>query len=94
MTVFGELLVTKFARKHAWARKPLARFLELAREAEWRHMPDVKETFSATDFDPDAQLYIFDIGGNRYRLTASVNFEAQSLLIDSVMTHEEYDRKG
>jgi len=57
-------------------------------------MPDVKATFPATDFDPSARLYIFDIGGNKYRLTAGVNFETQSLLIDAVMTHEQYTRKG
>ena len=92
LTVFGGQILAKFAKKHAQARKPLPRFLEMAREAEWKHMPDVKQTFPATDFDPDARLHIFDIGGNKYRLTASVNFERQSLLIEAVMTHEEYER--
>src|SRR6266498_1940578 len=91
--VYGEPLLMKFANKHAHARKPLASFLEIVRGAEWMHMPDVKSTFASADFDPDAKLCIFDIGGNKYTLTASVNFEKQSLLIEAVMTHEEYDRK-
>ena len=83
VTVFGERLLTKFAQKHAPSRRPLARFLEIARAAEWKHMPDLKEAFPATDFDAAAQRYIFDIGGNKYRLAASVNFEKQAVLIEA-----------
>ncbi|MGA2594313.1 MAG: type II toxin-antitoxin system HigB family toxin [Bryobacteraceae bacterium] len=37
---------------------------------------------------------IFDIGGNKYRLIAVVNFEKQVLLIEEVWTHEKYDREN
>ena len=57
-------------------------------------MPDVKATPPATDFDLEARLYIFDIGGNTYRLTASLSFGTQSVLIDAVMTHTEHIRNG
>jgi mRNA-degrading endonuclease HigB of HigAB toxin-antitoxin module len=50
MAVYGEMRATKFARKHAEARQPLARFLALARQATWQHFPEVKETFPATDY--------------------------------------------
>ena len=36
---------------------------------------------------------IFDIGGNEYRPIAIVNFEKESLLIEEVLTHEEYNRE-
>lgn len=56
-------------------------------------MPDVKSTLPATDFDSDAQTYIFEIGGNKYRLLAAIDFEEQTFTIESVMTHEQYNSR-
>jgi mRNA interferase HigB len=91
--VLGERLLTDFAQKHATARKPLGRFLEIARAATWKHMPDVKATLASADFDADAQTFIFDIGGNKYRLLASIDFTEQMMVIEEVMTHEQYNRR-
>ena len=35
---------------------------------------------------------IFNIGGNKYRLAAHVNYELQIVYIKFVGTHAEYDR--
>ena len=93
MTVLGEALAVEFAKKYSQSRKPLSRFLELVRSAEWHHMNDVKATMPATDYDPKGQAYIFDVGGNKYRLIAAIDFEEQLLVIESVMTHEHYSRR-
>jgi mRNA interferase HigB len=37
---------------------------------------------------------IFDIGGNKYRLIARVDFEEQMLFVQAVMTHEKYNREN
>jgi len=42
---------------------------------------------------PKDRKVIFDIGGNNYRLIAIVSFERESLLIEEVLTHEEYSRE-
>ena len=93
MKVYGEAAITKFAGKHAASRKALQRFLEIAREAAWPHFPAVKRTFAATDYAPSTGTLIFDIGGNKYRVIARVDFKEQMLFIQSVMTHEEYNRE-
>jgi mRNA interferase HigB len=93
VTVLGETLAAEFARKHERSRRPLARFLAIVRDATWKHMPDVKATLPATDFDSDAQTYLFDIGGNKYRLLAVIDFEEQTFIIESVMSHEQYNRR-
>jgi mRNA interferase HigB len=93
MMVFGQAAVAKFAKKHAASRKPLQRFLAVAAAAEWPHFPALKETFPATDYAPATGTLIFDIGGNKYRLIARVDFEEQILYVQSVMKHEEYNRE-
>ena len=93
MTVYGEAVAVKFANKHAGARRPLARFLEIAKTADWPHFAALKGTFSTADLGKQSGRVIFDIGGNKYRLIATINFERQILLIEMVLTHEEYDRE-
>jgi len=91
--VFGEAVIVGFAKKHPASRKPLQRFLTFARAADWPHFPAVKETFPATDYAPATGTLIFNIGGNKYRLVARVDFEEQLFVIQTVLTHREYDRE-
>jgi mRNA interferase HigB len=91
--VYGEAAMAKFAAKCAASRKPLQRFLEMVRSAEWRHFPAVKRTFAATDYAPSTGTLIFNVGGNKHRIIARVDFREQMLFIESVMTHEEYNRE-
>jgi mRNA interferase HigB len=91
--VFGEIVITGFAKKHPASRRPLQRFVTIARTALWPHFPAVRETFATADYAPATGTLIFDIGGNKYRLVARVDFEEQLLVIQTVLTHQEYDRE-
>ena len=35
---------------------------------------------------------VFDIGGNKYRLIADVNYQKGRVYVRAVLTHQEYDR--
>lgn len=94
MEVVGEAKIAKFAKNHPQSRKPLARFLAVVRSAEWPHFPALEKSFPSTDYAPATGTLIFDIGGNKYRLLATINFERQILLIRDVLTHEEYNREN
>jgi mRNA interferase HigB len=76
------------------APKPLQRFLEIARGADWPHLPAVKQTFPATDLGRKTGKAIFNIGGSKYRVIAVVNFEKQALLIEEVLSHEKHNREN
>ena len=97
MDVFGESIIAAFAKRHPASRKPLQRFVMIARAALWPNFPAVKETFSSADYALFIVggwrhgLLIFNIGGNKYQLTARVDFEEQLLAVQSVLTHQEYD---
>jgi mRNA interferase HigB len=93
LRIYGAAVAAKFATKHPLSRKPLRRFLEIARESDWLHFPSVKKSFAAVDYAPPTGTLIFDIGGNKYRLIARVDFEEQMLLIQDVLTHQQYLRE-
>jgi mRNA interferase HigB len=48
----------------------------------------VKQAFNTADFV--APYIVFDIGGNKYRLIAEINFSRRVLFIRGIMTHKEY----
>jgi mRNA interferase HigB len=91
--VFGETVIAGFAKKHPAPRQPLQRFATIARSALWLCFPAVEETFPAADHAPATGTLAFNIGGNKYRLIARVDFEEQLPLIETVPTHREYGRE-
>ena len=92
MRVLGEAVVARFAKKHSASLKPLQRFLGIARTADWPHFPALKQSFAAADYMSNGMV-IFNIGGNKYRLMATISFERQILLIEQILTHGEYSRE-
>jgi mRNA interferase HigB len=94
MKVRGEAEVAAFARKHAASRRALQRFVEVASAADWPHFPAVKQTFGSADYAPFTGTLIFDIGENKYRLVARVDFDQQLLFIERIRTYEEYGREN
>ena len=44
--------------------------------------------------DKVGDLVVFNIGGNKYRLVASLHFNRGKVYIRHVLTHQEYDRRG
>jgi mRNA interferase HigB len=50
----------------------------------------VKQSFNTADFV--APHVVFDIGGNKYRLIAEMNFARRVLFIRFILTHQDYMR--
>lgn len=50
---------------------------------------ELKEAFGSVD--KVGKYYVFDIGGNKYRLVAAVHFNHAKVYVRAVMTHGEYD---
>lgn len=53
---------------------------------------DMRQTFRSADPVPPEST-VFNIGGNKYRLTAEVDYEVGLITITKIETHEEYSRK-
>lgn len=82
--------VKAFQGKHAHSRAPLGRWVAMTVEASWKGWAEVKRTFKTVDHvGPYA---VFKIHGNHYRLVATINFATQTVVVQRVMTHTEYDR--
>jgi len=71
-------------------------WFRLARHARWQSFHDARRLFGQSDVAKDTAsgktATIFDIGGNKYRIVALIDYMRQTVLVTHVMDHEEYDR--
>ena len=90
MQIKGRHLLEAFGKKHPHARNPLERWLTISSKAVWKTPKDVKAVFSDVSFV--GETTIFNIGGNKYRLLSYILYSKQTILINNVLTHEDYDK--
>jgi mRNA interferase HigB len=90
--VIGRKVMERFKRDRADARSPLDNWRDVVSSRDWNNFAELRQAFPSAD-QVGPQI-VFNIGGNKYRLIAMVNFEIKTLLVRDVLTHQEYDRGG
>ncbi|HTQ25281.1 MAG TPA: type II toxin-antitoxin system HigB family toxin [Candidatus Binataceae bacterium] len=96
MRVISAKPLKAFAAKHPNAAASLSAWKKLMLGGTFRNLVELKQTFGSVDMVPvkGRDLYVFDIGGNKYRLVAAIHFNTQKLFVRHVLTHPEYDAGG
>jgi mRNA interferase HigB len=75
--------------KHIKCATALEGWYKVIEKNKFSSFSDLKKTFNSIEKVGD--LYVFDIGGNKLRLIASIHFNRQKLYIRHILTHKEYD---
>ena len=73
------------------SRIALERWYDIAQQAEWHNLSEIKVDFPSTDYVGN-QHYVFNIKGNNYRLVVVIKFTIGRIFIRFVGTHAEYDK--
>lgn len=89
MRVISNKSLLDFAAIYPAATKPLQAWRKVVESNTFLNYADLKATFNATD--RVGEFYIFDVGGNKYRIVAAIHFNTQKLFVRHVFTHKEYD---
>ena len=76
---------------HEDSRIAIERWYDIAEEAEWKNLSDIKVDFPATD-NVGNQHYVFNIRGNKYRLVVVIKFTIGYIYIRFIGTHSEYEK--
>ena len=91
MIIANKEILDDFVQIHAQAAKPINKWLETVKAAQWKSHADLKATFPSADYVKNGR-YVFNIGGNNYRLVAVVIFVGGVMNVRFVGTHGEYDK--
>lgn len=90
MNVISYATVKQFIRKHGDSKSPLNSWYRTASKAKWQSLAEAKQSYTSADLY--GRCTIFNIGGNKYRLIAKIDYRAQVIRIREILTHAEYDK--
>lgn len=91
MKIDNKILLDEFVQKHAKATKPLNKWVEEVTKSQWRGHYELKQSFPTADYVKNGR-YVFNIGGNNYRIVAIVMFINGIMILRFVGTHAEYNK--
>lgn len=90
MHVISRKALRLFWERHPDSQTALARWFKVMQLTQFRNFSDLRATFPSADKFDD--WIVFNIGGNKYRLIASIHFNRGKVYIRHVLTHPEYTR--
>lgn len=91
MVIIKKATLNKFGAKHPLAARPLNRWYNRVRAADWSTLNEMKADFKSVDYVGNYR-YVFNIKGNKFRLIAMIFFDVRTAYIRFVGTHAEYDK--
>ena len=92
MHIITRKVLNEFAQKFQEAKEPLDAWYKIMSKSAFQNLMEIRSVFPTAD---DVQgLCVFNIGGNKFRLIAKIEYRWQKVFIKNVMTHEEYDRNA
>lgn len=92
MEILNSRAFNQFIKEHPDAEAPLKDWITKTRAAKWENNADVQRTFNSANHLGD-QKFIFNIGGNSFRMAAMVWIESERVYVLKLMTHAEYDKE-
>lgn len=88
-------IISRKALRIFWTTHPdsqtlLLRWYRIIKRSTFRTFAELRVSFPSADMMND--LVVFNIGGNKYRLVASIHFDRGKVFVRHLLTHAEYDR--
>ena len=91
MRIISPKKIREFWEKYPESESVMRDWINRVYDADWDNFSDVRKTFNHADIY--RCCVIFDVGGNKYRIIAKIQYEYKKVFIRFVLTHFEYDQK-
>ena len=83
-------ILIEFSQRHPDSRTALEVWFHILESNQFSGFDALRKIFPSAD--KVGELYVFNIGGNKYRLIAAIAFAPQLLWVKAILTHTEYDK--
>jgi mRNA interferase HigB len=90
MHIIKRARLVEFWTKHPEAKGPLQMWYRIVRMSRWRHVADLKRGFPSADLV--GRLTVFNIGGNKFRLIAYIDYMYRKVFVRSILAHADYTK--
>ncbi len=91
MVIISRTAINRFIDKYPLSKDPLLKCFLDVYEADWKNVGELKRRFPSTDYVGN-NLFVFNIGCNKWRLIARIIFGARTVFIRFIGTHAQYDK--
>ncbi len=91
MHIISRKALRLFWERHPDSQTALVRWFKVMQQTDFHTFNELRATFPSADKVDD--WIVFNIGGNKYRLIASIHFNRGKVYIRHVLTHQEYARE-
>ncbi len=91
MKIANRQVLDKYIAKNTNVLSAIERWIDIIEQAECKDHNDLKKLFPSADYVGNGR-YIFNIGGNKYRLVVAVTFIAGLAVVRFIGSHAEYDK--
>lgn len=90
MHVISRKVLRQFWQEYPDSETALIRWLKIIESVSFQSFEELRSVFPNADLVTN--LIVFNIGGNKYRLIASIHFNRQKVYIRYILTHSEYNK--
>jgi mRNA interferase HigB len=90
MVIISKTKLIAFYEVEKKAKEPLLKWYFETLFADWSKLSEVKKTFNTVDYIGNDR-FVFNIGGNKYRIVAMIHFNKRTIYVRFVGTHAQYD---
>ena len=90
MEIAGGERIAEFAKRFPRIKSALTRWATIVESADWENPAEMRKTFGSADIVGGQT--VFNVGGNKCRVIALIHYRARRVLVQRVLTHEEYGK--
>jgi mRNA interferase HigB len=90
MHIISRKALLQFWHQYPDSEAPLLRWYKLMQRHTFKSFNELRMVIPSADKVGD--LIVFNIGGNKYRLIASIHFNRSKVYVRHILTHSEYDK--
>lgn len=91
MVIITKARIIEFYERETKAKESLLKWYNIALLSNWQDFHSIKQTFNSTD-SVGNDRYVFNVGGNKYRIVAMIHFSTRTVYLRFVGTHKQYDK--
>jgi mRNA interferase HigB len=88
--VISKRALREFWESHPASASSLAAWHDAIRHASPRNPAEMRAIFGSVDFV--GEFAVFNIGGNKFRLIAGIDYRSQVVYVKHILTHKAYDK--
>ena len=90
MRIISRKALRTYWENHPESEDVLNDWFRKIKRANAGNLAELRRTFNSAD--PVGDCVVFNVGGNKYRVIAHIEFRLQIMWIRAVMSHAEYDK--